>query len=51
MNDRNFMKLAIAEAKNSLAAGGAPIGAIIVKDGEVMYGWYGLARKRPNFSC
>jgi tRNA(adenine34) deaminase len=40
MTDKVYMKLAIEEAKNSLAAGGAPIGAIMVKDGEVIAnGW------------
>lgn len=40
MTDQDFMKLAIEEAKNSLAAGGAPIGAVMVKDGEVIAkGW------------
>ncbi|MBI5358257.1 pyridoxamine 5'-phosphate oxidase family protein [Candidatus Amesbacteria bacterium] len=40
MIDQDFMKLAIEEARNSLAAGGAPIGAIMVKDGEVIAkGW------------
>lgn len=36
MNDEQFMKLAIEEAKKSQEAGGAPIGAILVKDGEVI---------------
>ena len=40
MTDQDFMKLAIEEAKNSLTAGGAPIGAIMVKNGEVIAkGW------------
>lgn len=36
MNDETFIKLAIEEAKKSLSLGGAPIGAILVKDGEVV---------------
>jgi tRNA(adenine34) deaminase len=36
MNDEDFMKLAIDEAKRSQAAGGAPIGAVMVKDGQVI---------------
>lgn len=36
MNDEQFMRLAIQEAKNSQKVGGAPIGAILVKDGEVV---------------
>lgn len=39
-NDEKFMKLAIEEAKKSVQAGGAPIGAVIVKNGEVIAtGW------------
>lgn len=36
MNDEQFIKLAIEEAHKSQEAGGAPIGAILVKDGEVV---------------
>lgn len=36
MNDEQFMKLAVAEAHKSQEAGGAPIGAVLVKDGEVV---------------
>ncbi len=36
MNDKQFMKLAILEAKKSEAIGGAPIGAVLVKDGKVI---------------
>lgn len=36
MSDKQFMKLAIEEAKKSQQAGGAPIGAVLVKDGEVI---------------
>ncbi len=36
MNDEEYMKLAIDEAKASQAAGGAPIGAIIIKDGKII---------------
>ncbi len=40
MNDEQYIKLAIKEAKKSVEAGGAPIGAILVKDREVvMTGW------------
>jgi tRNA(Arg) A34 adenosine deaminase TadA len=34
--DEKFMKLAIQEAKKSVETGGAPIGAVLVKDGEVV---------------
>lgn len=40
MNDEQYIKLAIEEANKSVEAGGAPIGAVLVKDGEVvMTGW------------
>ncbi len=40
MNDEQFVKLAIEEAKKSVKAGGAPIGAVMVKDGQVIAtGW------------
>lgn len=40
MNDEHYIKLAIEEAKKSKAAEGAPIGAVLVKDGEVIAtGW------------
>lgn len=40
MNDEHFIKLAIQEAKKSEQAGGAPIGAILVKDGKIIaVGW------------
>lgn len=39
-NDEKYMKLAIKEAKKSVEADGAPIGAVLVKDGKVMAtGW------------
>jgi len=31
-----FMKVAIAQAKKSLAEGGIPIGSVLVKDGEII---------------
>ncbi len=36
MTDEGFVKLAIEEAKKSQAAGGAPIGAVLVKKGKVI---------------
>jgi len=40
MSDEHFIKLAIEEAKKSQKANGAPIGAVLVKDGEVVAtGW------------
>ena len=35
-NDSYFMELAIEEAEKSLKEGGIPIGAVLVKDGEVI---------------
>ena len=35
-NDSYFMELAIKEAQKSLDEGGLPIGAVLVKDGEVI---------------
>ncbi len=36
MTDQDFIKLAIKEAKKSESIGGAPIGAILIKDGKVI---------------
>ena len=36
MTDEKYIELAIVEAQNSVKAGGAPIGAIMVKDNIVM---------------
>ncbi|MBP9781045.1 nucleoside deaminase [Candidatus Woesebacteria bacterium] len=39
-NDEKFIRLAIEEANKSVAANGAPIGAVLVKNGEVIAtGW------------
>ncbi len=39
-NDEKYIKLAIKEAKKSVEAGGAPIGAVLVKNDEVIAtGW------------
>lgn len=34
--DRRFMALALAEAEKGMAAGGLPIGAVLVRDGQVV---------------
>ena len=40
MTDEHFIRQAIEEAKKSQQAGGAPIGAVLVKDGKVIEtGW------------
>jgi len=36
MNDEFFVRLAIDEAKKSQQAGGTPIGAVLVKNGEIV---------------
>ena len=36
MNDSDFMLLALAEARSAAAAGEVPIGAVVVRDGEVI---------------
>lgn len=40
--DEHFMEMAIGEAEKAAAIGEVPIGAIIVKDGEVLAGAYNL---------
>ena len=36
MTDRQFLELAISEAQKSLAAGGIPIGSVLVRDNRVI---------------
>ena len=36
MNDKDFLKLAVEQAKKSVEKGGFPAGAVVVKDGEVV---------------
>lgn len=36
MDHAHFMRLALAEARQAFAAGEVPIGAVVVKDGEVL---------------
>lgn len=36
MNDKNYLKLAVEQAKKSVNEGGFPAGAVIVKDGTVI---------------
>jgi len=35
-NDEKYMRMAIEEAKKTVQAGGVPIGAVMVKDGQVI---------------
>lgn len=50
MNDERFIKLAIKEAKKSEQAGGAPIGAILVKNGKIISAGWSLVwpKKDPS---
>jgi len=44
MNDEQYIKLAIEEAKKSVEAGGAPIGAVMVKNGRMDSGqWMNMS--------
>jgi len=36
MGDKDFLKLAVEQAKKSMDEGGFPAGAIVVKDGKVI---------------
>ncbi len=36
MSDNDFLKLAILKAKESIAAGGFPAGAVVAKDGKIV---------------
>jgi tRNA(Arg) A34 adenosine deaminase TadA len=45
MNDKDYLKLAIEQAKKSVDEGGFPAGAVIVKDGKVIAGGVSLGRK------
>ncbi len=36
MSDSDFMQLALAQAREAMAAGEVPVGALVVKDGEVI---------------
>lgn len=36
MNDEDFMRLALAQAESALAAGEVPVGAVLVRDGQVI---------------
>ncbi|MEK0433376.1 MAG: MafB19-like deaminase, partial [Pseudomonadota bacterium] len=36
MNDQHFMQLALSQAQAALAAGEVPVGAVLVRDGQVL---------------
>ncbi|MFS0691107.1 tRNA adenosine(34) deaminase TadA [Sporosarcina sp. 179-K 8C2 HS] len=46
--DRRFMRLAIEEARNAEAIGEVPIGAVIVKDGEIIAKGHNLRETSQN---
>jgi tRNA(Arg) A34 adenosine deaminase TadA len=45
MNDKNYLKLAVEQAKKSVDEGGFPAGAVVVKDGKVISEGVSLGRK------
>lgn len=44
MNDKDYLKLAVEQAKKSVAEGGFPAGAIVVKDGKIVAEGVSLGR-------
>ena len=36
MNDKDFLKIALAQARESVAKGGFPAGAVVVKEGKII---------------
>lgn len=45
MNDKDYLKLAVEQAKKSVDEGGFPAGAVVVKDGKVISEGVSLGRK------
>jgi len=45
MDDKQYLKLAIEQAKKSVMEGGFPAGAIVVKDGKIISEGVSLGRK------
>ena len=46
--NKEFMKLAILEAKKAAEKGEVPVGAVIVKDGEVIAACHNLREEKQN---
>ncbi len=44
MNDKDYLKLAVEQAKKSVSEGGFPAGAVIVKDGKIVAEGVSLGR-------
>ena len=45
MSDKDYLKLAVEQAKKSVAEGGFPAGAVIVKDGKILSEGISIGRK------
>ncbi len=45
MNDKDYLKLAVEQAKKSVEEGGFPAGAIVVKDGKIIAEGISIGRK------
>lgn len=45
MNDKDFLKLAVEQAKKSVDEGGFPAGAVVVKDGKIIAEGISIGRK------
>jgi len=48
MDDKQYLKLAIGQARKSVANGGFPAGAIIVKDGKIISGGISIGFKNND---
>ena len=51
MTDTEYMKAALAEAKKAALAGEAPIGAVIVRDGEIISRAHNTRETDKNAIC
>ncbi len=51
MTDTEYMKAALAEAKKAALAGEAPIGAVIVRDGEIISRAHNTRENDKNAIC
>ncbi len=51
MNELDYMKEALAEAKKAAQTGEVPVGAVIVKDGEIIARAHNLRETEKNALC
>lgn len=51
MEHRKYMTLALAEAKKGAEEGEVPVGAVIIKDGQVMASAHNLTQKNGSPLC